>query len=104
MISQNRIYDIKNADFIVKRRLILNKSPVQLVILYNTVNLLGLRNFKILTRSVSWLEMPNTSVMGITSTSYFSVHFKNTTFWIMEGKFLCSGDSLGLADLSYKIN
>ena len=38
------------------------------------------------------------AVKGITSTSYFSVHFKNTTFWMMEGKFLCSGDSLGLAD------
>ena len=26
------------------------------------------------------------SVKGITSTSYFSVHFKNTIFWMMEGK------------------
>ena len=43
-------------------------------------------------------------VKGITSTSYFSVHFKNTIFWMMEGKFLCSGDSLGLADVSDKAN
>ena len=40
----------------------------------------------------------------VTSTSYFSVRFKNTTFWMMEGKLLCSGDSLGLADLSDKAN
>ena len=44
------------------------------------------------------------SVKGITSTSYFSVHLKNTTFWMMEGKFLCSGDSLGFAYLSDKAN
>ena len=47
---------------------------------------------------------PLYTVKGITSTSYFSVHFKNTTFWMIEGKFLCSGDSLGLADLSDKAN
>ena len=47
-------------------------------------------------------ELTPCTVKGITSTSYFSVHFKNTTFWMMEGKFLCSGDSLGLADLSDK--
>ena len=44
------------------------------------------------------------TVRDITSTSYFSVHFKTTTFWMMEGKFLYSGDSLGLADLSDKAN
>ena len=44
------------------------------------------------------------SVKGITSTSYFSVHFKNTSFWMIEGKFLCSGDVLDLADLSDKAN
>ena len=49
----------------------------------------------------NYLNLP---VKGITSTSYFSVHFKNTTLWMMEGKFLCSGDSLGLADLSDKAN
>ena len=44
------------------------------------------------------------SVKGITSTSYISLHFKNTIFWMMEGKFLCSVDSLGLADVSDKAN
>ena len=42
------------------------------------------------------------SVKGITSTSYFSAHFKNTTFGVMERKFLCSGDVLDLADLTDK--
>ena len=36
------------------------------------------------------------SVKGITSTSYFSAHIKNTTFRVMERKFLCSGDVLDL--------
>ena len=40
------------------------------------------------------------SVKGITSTSYFSAHFKNTTFGVMERKFLCSGDVLDLVDLT----
>ena len=44
------------------------------------------------------------TVKGITSTSSFSVHLKDTAFWMIEGKFLCSGDSLGLADLSDKAN
>ena len=42
------------------------------------------------------------SVKGVTSTSYFSAHFKNTTFGVMERKFLCSGDVLDLADLADK--
>ena len=42
------------------------------------------------------------SVKGVTSTSYFSAHFKNTTFGVMERKFLCSGDVLDLADLTHK--
>ena len=42
------------------------------------------------------------SVKGITSTSYFSTHFKNTTFGVMERKFLCSGDVLDIADLTDK--
>ena len=42
------------------------------------------------------------SVKGITSTSYFSALFKNTTFRVMERKFLCSGDVLDLADLTDK--
>ena len=44
------------------------------------------------------------SVKRITSTSYFSVNFKHTTFRMMEGKLLCSGDILGLANLSDKAN
>ena len=42
------------------------------------------------------------SVKGITSTSYFSAHFKNTTFGVMERKFLCSGYVLDLAYLTDK--
>ena len=42
------------------------------------------------------------AVKGITSTSYFSAHFKNTTFLVMERKFLFSGDVLDLADLTDK--
>ena len=42
------------------------------------------------------------TVKGITSTSYFSAHFKNTTFGVMERKFLYSGDVLDLADLTDK--
>ena len=42
------------------------------------------------------------TVKGVTSTSYSSAHFKNTTFGVMERKFLCSGDVLDLADLTDK--
>ena len=42
------------------------------------------------------------TVKGITSTSYFSAHFKKTTFRVMERKFLCCGEVLDLADLTDK--
>ena len=42
------------------------------------------------------------TVKGITSTSYFSAYFKNTTFGVMERKFLCSGEVLDLADSTDK--
>ena len=42
------------------------------------------------------------TVKGITSTSYFSAHFKTTTFGVMDRKFLCSGEVLDLADSTDK--
>ena len=47
-------------------------------------------------------ETQSATVKGITCTSYFSAHFKNATFGVMERKFLCSGDVLDLADLTDK--
>ena len=65
-------------------------------IMYTPVN----PNFTIQQLGVRGSTLP--SVKGITSTSYFSALFKNTTFRVMERKFLCSGDVLDLADLTDK--
>ena len=53
-------------------------------------------------QTMSFIQPNIWPVKGITSTSYFSAHFKNTTFGVMERKFLCSGDVLDLADLTDK--
>ena len=52
--------------------------------------------------SVQNISKLTKTVKGITSTSYFSAHLKNTTLGVLERKSLCSGDVLDLADLTDK--